>query len=105
MEIPQNAKRPGDYRRPAPSDDDFIFEHDGQQYRIPPASTVKIGTARKWADLPESTQILKLLEHICDEDTMAAIDDMDGKEFARMHEKWQRKQMELAQATQGESKA
>lgn len=105
MEIPQTAKQPQDYRRPAPSDDDFRFTHEGQEYRIPPASTVKIGKARQWADLPESTQILKLLEHICEPETMAAIDDMTGKEFAVFHEQFQRHQMKLAQATMGESKA
>jgi hypothetical protein len=64
-----------------------------------------MGTARQWADLPESTQVIKLLEHICDDDTMAAIDDMTGKEFAVMHERWQRWQIKLQQATLGESKA
>lgn len=105
MEIPQGAKKPQDYQRPAPSDEDFHFQHDGKDYRIPPASTVKMGTARKWADLPEPTQIIRLLEHICDPEAMAAIDDMTGKEFAVMHERYQRHQMDLARATLGESTA
>lgn len=107
MEIPQNAKRPGDrqpkFVRPADRGEDFFFEHNGQQYSVPPASAVKIRVARQWEDLPESTQIFKLLEYICDDETLEAIEDMTGKEFQAFHAKWQAHQRALAQATQGES--
>lgn len=110
MEIPQNAYRPQDHLTTAapamadadPEKDAYEWHApDGRTYRIPPAYLIKMGEARRMRHLPEGEQILQVLEKLCDEETLAAIDELDGREFAIFHADWQRWQLDLGKKYAG----
>lgn len=47
------------------------------------------GRARKLRKLPESEQMFVIFEEVCDEETLAALDDMDADETQAFFEAWQ----------------
>lgn len=70
-------------------DDDFEFKHDGELYRLPPFRKVKAGVVRKVRKLEGLDAGYTLLELVCDERTLAAIDDMEMSEMDEVLTGWQ----------------
>ena len=61
----------------------FEWKSDsGRIVRLP--RTVKSGLLRKYRKLPELELQYVLLEAVCDEDQLTAIDDLDADEFTAM---------------------
>jgi hypothetical protein len=92
---------------PTGTDADFVFTHDGTEFRLPPGTVLSMGFARKIRHLSEADQIFTILEEMCigRPDVLEAIDDMHAAEFNEWNLNWQKHNLAQGQATLGESKA
>lgn len=82
-------RKPQDRAEKTPKDrsgEPFEFDHDGATYRLAPSNTLTVGFARKIRKLHEADQFFTILEALADDDTLAAIDDMDKTEFTAFRE-------------------
>ena len=60
----------------------------GETITVPRMSHLKFGVARQLRKLDESEQMYALVEAVCDEETLAVVDDMESAEVARFFEAW-----------------
>jgi hypothetical protein len=70
------------------STEPFTFDRDGQTFTLP--DTFKAGMLRRFRRLDELDMAFSILEEVCDEDTLAALDDMPVQEFNDLMERWQK---------------
>jgi len=88
---PQRPRR----RQPAPVDpetlntDDYVFEHDGQEYVLPSFASLKSGLIRRIRNMDEADAFYTMLEEVADADALAATDDMGMAELTRVMQGWQ----------------
>lgn len=80
--------------------EDYTFEHDGTEHRLPSFATLKSGLIRRIRNLDEADAFYTVLEEVADEDTLAAIDDMEMVELTTIMRGWQ----EHAEVNLGESR-
>lgn len=60
----------------------------GQELVLPSLRRIKAGKLRKYRKLEGDDYVFTLLEDMCDEDTLAQLDDLDAEEFNQLAEKW-----------------
>ena len=68
--------------------DVFHFEHNGRSYTLPRFGKWKAGLTRRIRKLGEVDAMFTILEEVADEETLAAIDDMDETQLAQLIESW-----------------
>ena len=100
-----NGKTPALKYPPTGTDADFVFSHNGKEFRLPPGTVLNMGYARRIRKLSEADQIFTILEEIASPEALEAIDDMHAEEFNEFNQRWQKHNLAMGQATLGESQA
>lgn len=65
------------------------FEHGGKTYTLPHKSAMKAGMLRRLRNKGDLDFAFSMLEELCDEDTLAALDDMTVEAFDEKLGEWQ----------------
>ena len=83
----------------------FSFEHDGETYTFIKSLsfTTKPGFIRKNRRKNEADVMFDILEEVCDEETLAVIDEMETDEFVKLNLAIGEHIEALSGATMGES--
>ena len=81
----KKPKKPQD-RKPkkvaANPDEPFEFEHNGEKYKLSaPSEVLTAGFARRTRHMDLANQFFEMIEALADEETLAAIDEMQKAEF------------------------
>ena len=82
---PQDHKRP----KAETASEPFSFEHNGESFTLPPASSIKAGMLRRFRKLDDLDVAFSILEEIADDEALAALDDMGIAEFNEVVSDWQ----------------
>lgn len=81
---------------------DFTYTTEaGETFTVPDGGELPVGFARQIRKLPQEDQIFTILERLCDEDTLAVIDTMTGREFGEFFKQWQAHAEAYGRATVG----
>ena len=83
------------------SDERFDYDAPAGHVSVPSLAKVKIGLLRKLRKLDEQELAFSMLESLCDEASLAVIDEMDADEFGEFMAAWQ----EFSGVSVGESSA
>lgn len=68
---------------------EFVDTINGVEIRLPYLGKLKLGDVRKLRKLDDVDQLFTLLEMYCDEDQLAAIDDLEQEEASEFMSRWQ----------------
>jgi hypothetical protein len=86
-------RTPQDHKAAAATPDneaDFTYTTEaGETFTVPDGGELPVGFARSIRKLPQEDQIFTILERLCDEETLAKIDTMTGREFGEFFKAWQ----------------
>lgn len=77
----------------------FTFDHNGRQYTLPRFKNLKGGVLRRTRRLSPLDMMFTMFEEIADEQTLAALDDMDTADLEELQQRW----LEDSGVTVGES--
>ncbi len=81
------AAKKGKATGPA-SNEDFVYEYDGETITLPSLATVSAGFVRRTRKLSPADQLFTLIEEEADADALAVIDRMAGAEFTAFQKAW-----------------
>lgn len=72
------------------SDTEFVYEHNGEEIRLPHFKNLPFGTIRRLRKADEAEQLFGLVEDVADDDTLAVIDAMGMADVEALFEAWQK---------------
>jgi len=81
--------------------EEFVADVGGVEIRLPLLSELKTGVVRKIRNLDAGDQVFTIIEMLCTDDELAAVDEMTQPELAKLMEDWQ----EASGISVGESSA
>ncbi len=73
----------------AKNTDEFVTEIGGVTVKLPLLSNMKTGLVRKIRKLEAGDQVFTIIEEVCSEAELAAIDELSQPELAQLMEDWQ----------------
>lgn len=88
-----DPRTPQDHKAPQSEGNEggaFTFTTEaGETFTVPDGGDLPVGFARSIRRLPQEDQVFTILERLCDEETLAKIDTMTGREFGEFYKAWQ----------------
>jgi hypothetical protein len=63
---------------------------NGTEIVVPYMDKIKVGVIRKARHLDDTDAVFTIIEAVCDEATLAAVDDLDSSELNDFAEAWQK---------------
>lgn len=88
------AARRGGRAKPPPAPaafntEEYVFEHNGEPYRLPSFASLRSGLIRRIRNMDEADAFYTVLEEVAAADALAATDDMTIAELAELMKGWQ----------------